>query len=194
MKYAWDGFLISSSKCFCFIFPCRTALIGYGTAPSDSVSLAIIITIAVGLGVPALFVVLGAIYVVYKKKPWENVQKLVSRSGNGYTRVPITDEEWSHLGALPISTNRLTTLLLYHSYFQFEVLLALILTFTLRTLTFYTLHSICCQEIIIFIIIVLEEEVLYYLLKVYMYVCIVSTCTWASTSSHIILTINIWTW
>ena len=76
---------------FSLFFPHRTALIGYGIAPADSVSLAIISTIAVGLGVPALFVVLGAIYVIYKKKPWESMQKLVARSNNGYAQLPVTD-------------------------------------------------------------------------------------------------------
>ena len=65
----------------------RTMVIGYGQVPKDSYSSVIIITIIVGVGVPAVLVILGGIYVFIRKKPWQNVQRLINRSGRGYTRL-----------------------------------------------------------------------------------------------------------
>jgi len=58
----------------------RTAVLGYGRVPQDTLSFQVIITIIVGLGVPVLFILIGGIYVIYKKKPWENVSQWVSRT------------------------------------------------------------------------------------------------------------------
>ena len=69
----------------CFFF--RTMVVGFGQVPKDTYSSVIIITILVGVGVPVVLVFLGGIYVFIKKKPWQNVQRLISRSGRGYTRL-----------------------------------------------------------------------------------------------------------
>ena len=50
-------------------------MLGYGIVPQDELSLQVIIAILVGLGVPVIFIFIGAIYVIYKKKPWENVKQ-----------------------------------------------------------------------------------------------------------------------
>lgn len=50
----------------------------------------VIITIIVGLGIPAVLVLLGAVYVVIRKKPWQNVQRMaakVSGSQGGYSKL-----------------------------------------------------------------------------------------------------------
>ncbi len=50
----------------------------------------VIITIAVGLGIPALLVLLGGTYVVIRKKPWQNVQRMaakVSGTQEGYSKL-----------------------------------------------------------------------------------------------------------
>lgn len=69
-----------------FLF--RTVVAGYGIVPVDTLSSVIIITIIVGVGIPAALVVVGGIYVFIRKKPWQNVQRFInSRSGRGYSRL-----------------------------------------------------------------------------------------------------------
>ncbi len=70
------------------MFLCRTSIIGYGKVPEDSISSVVIITIIVGLGIPAVLVLLGFIYVVISKKPWQNAQRMatkVSGTQGGYS-------------------------------------------------------------------------------------------------------------
>ena len=65
-------------------------MVGYGEVPEDNISMIVIITIIVGLGIPALLVLVGAVYVVIKKKPWQNVKRVVSRATGtqgGYTKL-----------------------------------------------------------------------------------------------------------
>lgn len=66
----------------------RTVVAGYGDVPKDGFSAVIIITIIVGVGVPALLVVLGGVYVFIKKRPWQNIHRFVnSKRGRGYSRL-----------------------------------------------------------------------------------------------------------
>lgn len=63
-------------------------MLGYGQVPQDELSLQVIIAILVGLGVPVIFIFIAAIYVIYKKKPWENVKQRLSHSSRrGYERL-----------------------------------------------------------------------------------------------------------
>ena len=57
----------------------RTAVVGFGRVPTDTISIEVIIIIIVALGIPAILVFLGGFYVTYKKKPWQNV-------GRGFRR------------------------------------------------------------------------------------------------------------
>ena len=52
-------------------------MVGFGTAPVEYFSTTAIITICVGFGLPMAAVLLGGVYVVYKKKPWMYVYSLV---------------------------------------------------------------------------------------------------------------------
>ncbi len=73
-----------------FLSLCRTSIVGYGQVPEDSISMIVIVTIIVGLGIPALLVLVGAVYVVIKKKPWQNVKRVVAKAtgtSGGYTKL-----------------------------------------------------------------------------------------------------------
>ena len=59
--------------------PPRTSTMGYGQPPEDSISVAVLATIIAGLGIPAVLVLLGAAFVVYKRRPWQNVARLLRR-------------------------------------------------------------------------------------------------------------------
>ena len=57
--------------------------------PKDRFSAEVIITILVGLGVPAALVVVAGVYVFIKKKPWKKIQGWINnKSGRGYSRIP----------------------------------------------------------------------------------------------------------
>jgi hypothetical protein len=62
---------------------------GFGKVPQDHISIGVIITIIVGLGVPAALILLGSVFVVVKKKPWDNFKKInyskVSQSNDNNT-------------------------------------------------------------------------------------------------------------
>ncbi len=63
-------------------------MVGHGTVPHDSLSPVVIITILVGVGVPAVLILLGGVYVFIKKKPWDNVRRIVSgTSAEGYSKL-----------------------------------------------------------------------------------------------------------
>jgi hypothetical protein len=66
-----------------------TCLMGFGKVPQDHISIGVIITIIVGLGVPAALILLGSVFVVVKKKPWDNFKKInyskVSQSNDNNT-------------------------------------------------------------------------------------------------------------
>lgn len=47
---------------------CRTMLAGVGTPPMDSISALVVSMMAVGLGVPLAFVLLGTVYVCGRKR------------------------------------------------------------------------------------------------------------------------------
>ena len=61
-------------------------MVGYGQVPHDGLSFTVIITIIVGLGIPGALVILGGVYVFIKKKPWQNVGKMIAkaRGRDGY--------------------------------------------------------------------------------------------------------------
>ena len=81
----WEGFF-SLDKSVSFVH--RTVVAGYGDVPKDSVSVVIIITIVVGVGIPIVLVLLGGVYVFIKKRPWQNVHRIInSRRGRGYSRL-----------------------------------------------------------------------------------------------------------
>lgn len=48
---------------------------GFGDVPRDTISLEVIIIIIVALGIPAVLIFIAALYVTYKKKPWQYVSK-----------------------------------------------------------------------------------------------------------------------
>lgn len=50
------------------LLPCRTLLVGVGSPPMDSISPLVVGMMAVGLGVPLLFVLLGTAFVCSRKK------------------------------------------------------------------------------------------------------------------------------
>lgn len=50
------------------LVPCRTMLAGVGSPPMDSISPLVVVMMAVGLGVPLLFVLLGTVYICSRKK------------------------------------------------------------------------------------------------------------------------------
>ena len=58
----------------------RTAVLGFGRAPKDKISIEVVIIIIVSIGVPALLIFLGSFYVMYKKKPWRNIGRGIKRS------------------------------------------------------------------------------------------------------------------
>lgn len=64
-----------------------TAVTGYGEVPHDSLSMLVIITIILGLGIPVIVILVGGGYVVYRRKPWKNVVRWVTnvRGRRGYT-------------------------------------------------------------------------------------------------------------
>ena len=62
-------------------------MLGYGIVPQDELSLQVIIAILVGLGIPVIFIFIGAIYVIYKKKPWESVKQRLSARRGDYERL-----------------------------------------------------------------------------------------------------------
>lgn len=53
---------------------------GYGQPPQDKISVAVVATIAAGLGIPVLLVLMAAVFVVYKRRPWENVARWLHRA------------------------------------------------------------------------------------------------------------------
>ena len=57
----------------------RTASLGYGTAPIDTISLLVIVIIAAGLGIPFIIMIIGGIYVGVKKRRKSGYQEI----GNG---------------------------------------------------------------------------------------------------------------
>ena len=59
---------------------CRTSVVGYGSVPTDAISYIVIVTIIVGLGIPAALILVGAVYMFIRKKPWQNVRRLMSKS------------------------------------------------------------------------------------------------------------------
>lgn len=63
----------------------RTASIGYGQPPVESVSLLVIIVIAAGLGIPVIIILLGGIYVCIKRRRDLAYSKL--ESVNSYPQV-----------------------------------------------------------------------------------------------------------
>ena len=54
-------------------------MVGFGKVPRDTISTEIIIVIIVALGIPVGLILLGAVYVTYKKKPWQNVARGIHR-------------------------------------------------------------------------------------------------------------------
>ncbi len=65
-------------------------MLGFGTAPQDEISMVVILTICIGLGVPALLIGLGGVFLVIKRKPWK---KLSSTNKNGYTKLDINNND-----------------------------------------------------------------------------------------------------
>ena len=67
----------------------RTAVVGHGNPPKEEVSIAVIIIISLGLGIPMLLVLAGGVYVVIRKKPWETVMQWSAslQRKRGYVRV-----------------------------------------------------------------------------------------------------------
>ena len=63
----------------------RTAVIGTGRVPKEKYSFVVILTIGVGLGIPGCLVLLTVVFVFIKKRPWENLTRLVS---SGYQNSP----------------------------------------------------------------------------------------------------------
>ena len=70
----------------------RTAVLGYGTPQYDRISFIVIITISLGLGLPVLFIAFGAVFVIVKKKPWQNVARLLSGSRSGSYNIVNNDQ------------------------------------------------------------------------------------------------------
>ena len=63
----------------------RTAVVGYGEVPHDQLSMLVIITIFLGLGIPVVVILAGGGYVFYRRKPWQNVVRWVKTRGrSGY--------------------------------------------------------------------------------------------------------------
>ena len=50
-------------------------MLGYGDVPEDKISLIVITTIAVGLGIPLILIIFGSMYVAVKKKFWEKCKR-----------------------------------------------------------------------------------------------------------------------
>lgn len=63
-----------------------TGMLGFGEPPQDTISIVVIITIAVGLGVPALLIGLGGVYIFIRRKPWKHVYVWYNTK-RGYTKV-----------------------------------------------------------------------------------------------------------
>ena len=79
--------------CSFILYPFRTAAVGYGMPPTERISTTAIITLCVGFGLPMAAVLLGGMYVVYKKKPWMFVYSLVvSAKMKRSTYVPVVNE------------------------------------------------------------------------------------------------------
>ena len=74
-------------------------MVGYGTAPQEHISTMAIIILCVGFGLPMATVIMGGIYVVYKRKPWQNLYGLmvsVRAKRSGFIPVVVngtTDED-----------------------------------------------------------------------------------------------------
>ena len=62
-------------------------MLGYGDVPEDKISLIVIITIAVGLGIPLILIIFGSVYVAVKKKFWEKCKK------TGYSKMKNEQDE-----------------------------------------------------------------------------------------------------
>ena len=67
----------------------RTVVAGYGEVPHDSLSMLVVITIILGLGIPVVVVLVGGGYVVYRRRPWQSVVRWVTetRARRGYTTI-----------------------------------------------------------------------------------------------------------
>ena len=61
-------------------------MLGFGEPPQDTISIVIIITIAVGLGVPALLIGVGGVYIFIRRKPWKYIYVWYNTK-RGYTKV-----------------------------------------------------------------------------------------------------------
>lgn len=62
-------------------------MLGYGDVPYDTISLIVVSTIAVGLGIPLILIIFGSIYVAFKKKVWQKCNK------TGYTKMTNEKED-----------------------------------------------------------------------------------------------------
>eukprot|EP00731_Ephydatia_muelleri_P016857 Em0009g1281a len=70
-----------------------TAVIGFGTPPTEHISTTAIITLCVGFGLPMATVLLGGVYVVLKRKPWMYLYSLVvSARMKRSSFVPVVNE------------------------------------------------------------------------------------------------------
>ncbi len=65
-------------------------MLGFGTPPEDSISFVVVLTICIGLGVPALLIGCGGIFLVIRRKPWKRCCK---DSKAGYTKLDINGDE-----------------------------------------------------------------------------------------------------
>ena len=65
-------------------------MLGFGTPPEDSISFVVVLTICIGLGVPALLIGCGGIFLVIRRKPWKRCFK---DSKGGYTKLDINGDE-----------------------------------------------------------------------------------------------------
>uniref|UniRef100_A0A1X7SG76 Uncharacterized protein n=1 Tax=Amphimedon queenslandica TaxID=400682 RepID=A0A1X7SG76_AMPQE len=68
-------------------------MLGYGNVPYDKISMIVISTIAVGLGIPLLLIIFGSIYVAFKKKVWQKCSK------TGYTKMTNEKEDEDEIKA-----------------------------------------------------------------------------------------------
>lgn len=75
-----------------FYVYCRSASIGYGAPPADSVSTLVIIIISAGLGIPVIIIIFGGVFVCIKRRKNKDPRPLQSVNGNSYQPLPESDQ------------------------------------------------------------------------------------------------------
>ena len=65
-------------------------MLGFGKPPQDSISFVVILTICIGLGVPALLIGLGGVFLFIRRKPW---QRFTSKASIAYSKLDVNGND-----------------------------------------------------------------------------------------------------